>query len=111
MSSAAATRSETAPSPTDEDLIAQITPAMLEKLTHDSRWGAFWMGMVLCFSGFNIASDKTFGGIVDILIGFFGVAVAACGLVIIARSCLGQPSMLRDELRYRRQHGKWRWER
>jgi hypothetical protein len=110
MSSAAATQCETAPSPTDDELIAQITPAMLEKLTHDSRWGAFWMGIALCFSGAFIAHVKTFGGIVDILFGFFGVAAAACGFVIIARSCLGQPSMLRTELSYRRLRGKWRWE-
>jgi hypothetical protein len=54
---------------------------------------------------------KQTDGWLELFLILFGIVLCVCTLVTLVRAYIGQPSMLRDELRYRREHGKWRWER
>src|SRR5690242_11404562 len=111
MNAAATTQTDSMPS--DEALLAEIAPAMLAKLKADSRREststAFLLMVVGGWFAPNLAKqlDNIFGLVVFLL----GFAAGVGALVVLVRCYLGQPSMLRDELRYRRQHGKWRWDR
>lgn len=97
----------------DADLIAEIAPTMLAKLKADSRQQACSKAFLCVFLGAFVLPNlaKQIDGWPGVLLFLFGIALNIFGIVKIARSYIGQPSMLGDELRYRRQHGKWRWER
>jgi hypothetical protein len=97
----------------DAALIAELTPQMLAKLKADSRQQALSTNLLFVSLGVFVLPNlaKQFDGWAGPLLLLIGVALNIYALAMIARSYIGQPSMLRDELRYRRQHGKWRWER
>jgi len=97
----------------DADLIAEIAPVMLAKLKADSRQHACSNSLLFVFLGVFVLPTlaKQFDGWIGVVLLLVGIALNIFGLVMIARSFIGQPSMLCDELRYRRQHGKWRWDR
>ena len=107
--SAATTQSETAPS--DEALIAEITPQMLARLTFVSRQLALWMCLAMIAMGLFWAFGQNLLLQGTIARPILGIAFPIGGLTVLARGYSGQPLLVRAELRYRRQHGKWRWER
>jgi hypothetical protein len=110
----------------DAGLLAEIPPAMLAKLKADSRQRAISTSFVwTVFGAFvipNLAKQwdasaalaplsNQLGNWVGILLLLSMIVFMICGAVAMLRGFLGQPALLRTELRYRRQHGKWRWER
>ncbi len=125
MSSAATTHAAAMPS--DEALIAEITPDMRAKLKSDSLHQGVSRSSVLAFVGVFVIPNlaKQFGAWesaitlpsshladwVGLLVLLSMIGFIVWGAVRMVRSFVGQPSMLRDELGYRRRHGKWRWER
>jgi|AraplaMF_Col_mMF_1032025.scaffolds.fasta_scaffold00356_4 hypothetical protein len=106
-------------------LIAELTPEMLAKLKDDSRQQAmrrafFWtiFGVFVVPNLFRHSVPETVVIPSAHLADWLGLLVAlsmlAClilGCVTLVRAFIGQPALLRTELTYRRQHGKWRWER
>jgi hypothetical protein len=113
MNPAVTTHAETAPTPSDEALLAEIAPAMLAKLKADSRQQGITTGILFAFINSFVlpAFVKQTDGWLELFLILFGIVLCVCTLVTLVRAYIGQPSMLRDELRYRREHGKWRWER
>ena len=102
---------------TDAELIADIAPAMLAKLREDgiakgaSMGSVFLLALMLLFVG-NLAypgveSALSVPATSDLFFWGLGVTVVlqiALPLYFKRRSVL-------NEVRYRRHHGKWRWER
>lgn len=113
MSAAATMKSEATSAPSDEALIAEITPAMLTKLKADSRQQAISQGFVFMFLAVFVFPNfaKQFDGWLGVSAILLALAFFIFAVVTMFRSFFGQPSVLRDELAYRRRHGKWRWER
>lgn len=110
MIARAATQTEATPS--DEALLAEITPPMLAKLKLDSRLQSSAIaGLLMAPSILAPELSKQFdiGFGIPLRVLTFGLSV--CAVVILFRALLRTPPMLRQELRYRREHGKWRWER
>ena len=105
------TQTEAAPS--DETLLAEITPPMLAKLKMDARQQSVGLAFVLMVAGAYFVPDlsKQFDNGFGIPLKVLSFAMNICAVVIMFRALLRTPPMLRIELRYRRQHGKWRWER
>jgi hypothetical protein len=110
----------------DDVLIAEIAPAMLGKLKADSRQQALsrsflWTvaaAFIIPTLAQKLVTPERFelppnqlGDWVGLLMVLSMIVCVVCGGVTIVRSFLGQPSMLRDELAYRREHGRWRWDR
>ena len=97
----------------DAALIAELTPQMLAKLKADSREQAYSTALLFVFLGAFVFPNlaKQFEGWFGVLLLLFVFPLNVLAFVTMARSYIGQPSQLRAELKYRRQHGKWRWER
>jgi hypothetical protein len=101
------------PSSTSSDdaaLLAEIVPAMRKKLEHEGAQRgvmtantlvvlAAFFGQLMRQSDFTYQTELSFGAI--------GIAVAAlCTLPFFLKK-----RSVSAEVRYRREYGKWRWER
>jgi hypothetical protein len=86
----------------DKNLLAEISPAMLKKLRDDGRAEGFWIallvGVVLHLDTADPELAIAFGGVASIL-------------ALIALPIYFRRRKVWVEVIYRRQHGKWRWER
>jgi hypothetical protein len=101
---------------TDAELIAEIAPPMLVKLRQDgiakgaSTGSVFFLALMLLFVGNlaypNVESALSVPATSDLFFWGFGVTIA---LQIALPFFFKRRSVL-VEVRYRRQHGKWRWE-
>ena len=126
MCSAASAQPETISVESDDTLLAEIAPAMLAKLKADSRQHGVSVGFLLTFAGGFLIPNlvKQFGapgstGLppgqlgdwIGPLAALFAIASLICGAVVVVHAFIGQPAQLRTEVSYRRQHGKWRWDR
>jgi hypothetical protein len=102
---------------TDAELIAEIAPAMLAKLRLDgsARGTATAVALLLALQAIYwpiVAQQnlKPFADRADLLPYCFG----GLGIVVVLQIALPHVFKRRNvlnEVRYRRQHGKWRWER
>ena len=87
----------------DESLIAEIPPAMLEKSKRDSRT------LLLVMVGLTLICTNAMGGhSAGRLVADLGTVFFSIGALV---SIFKYPILLRGELQYRCRHGKWRWER
>jgi hypothetical protein len=91
--------------PSDGDLIAEIPPAMQNKLRRDSRILMWFFGLAAVLAGREFADSS------QVIFSFLGILFALGGVGLCIASFFSGNAMLREELRYRRKHGKWRWER
>jgi hypothetical protein len=119
---ATATHSEagTPESKADGALIAEIAPPMLDKLKNDGKlYGLLCVATVI----FAVREFEVWGsvkaGIASVLrlgpdsldrVSDIGLLVGFLAVFLVGPSYF-QWRAIRDELKYRRQHGKWRWER
>ena len=117
MVGATPSQSELAETRTDAELIAEIAPAMLIKLREDGASKAGYFGTVLFFAWLMLSNlhgrtagvDQTqYSESVSALYRWAPLLLllAAIGLIFYFRR-----QSVAVEVRYRRQHGKWRWER
>jgi hypothetical protein len=102
---------------TDADLTAEIAPAMLIKLREDgsARGGALWASL---FSAWLVFSQvywnearldpKQYS---ETISAFYMWAIVPIGLAALGLHFYFKRRSVTVEVRYRRQHGKWRWER
>ena len=98
----------------DDSISAEIAPAMLEKLKQDGRNHAtssfvllmFWA--LVSFNSLTPYKDQSFVEAVRIALVLVSIAAAIAGLssrYFFERYAVGL------EVAYRRQRGKWRWDR
>jgi hypothetical protein len=102
------------PSPTDGELVAQIPAAMLDKLSEDSREKSKSSGLGLATCGMLLVVVKHFnffGSRDDLVFLLLGSTFVILGLLRYVKFHRPNDEMVQVELQYRRQHGKWRWER
>jgi hypothetical protein len=91
--------------PGNQNLIANISPAMRRKLRLDARLQMFLTGQSLITLG--IFGIRTEGVGIALVAGAMALGVACLGLGVFYADKMA----IHGELKYRRQHGKWRWER
>lgn len=102
---------------TDAELIAEIAPAMLVKLRKDGsdRGAALGSTLFMCL-GIWLLGDMAVQNLEPItmrpgpsLYFLYGLGIGA--VLQIALPLFFKRRSVLNEVRYRRQHGKWRWER
>ena len=95
---------------TDQALIAEIAPAMLKKLERDGLEKGILQGLSLIVLSLALQQMMLHSEFkYRFAVMFAGIAVAIVGLA--ALPVLRKKRNVAGELHYRRQHGKWRWER
>jgi len=104
----------------DADLIAEIAPAMLEKLKQDGKLvgSLFAMIVVIAVSNFEL-SESSKAVISSVLhlsrdsmnrLGDFSFIFSLLSSFVVLPWYFERRT-IKEELKYRRQRGKWRWER
>ena len=107
-------RAAASQSPSDEELVAEIPVAMLEKLREDSRKELRSSSLFLMFCGMFLVTGKNsdfLGSYTDLVFLLSGLVFIVLGLSRFFKSERPSDEMVQAEVKYRRQHGKWRWER
>ena len=94
----------------DDALIAEIAPAMRKKLEHDGfvkgvQFAVSLIALSLALQQLMLRSEYEY----RFAVMFAGIAVAMVALA--AFPVFLKKRSVATELRYRRQYGKWRWER
>lgn len=102
---------------TDAEFIAEIAPPMLVKLREDglAKGASLSFFLIIAYGSItqlywnSVRLDPTrySGTIADLHV----LAILPIGLVAIGLPYYFKRRNVRNEIRYRRQHGKWRWER
>jgi hypothetical protein len=99
----------------DKNLLAEISPAMLKKLRDDGRAEGFWIALLVGVVSFLYGHARLDAVLLhldtadpELAIAFGGVASI---LALIALPIYFRRRKVWVEVIYRRQHGKWRWER
>jgi hypothetical protein len=101
-------------SSTDDALIAEIPAAMLEKLREDSRKDLKSSSFAIMFCGMLLATGKhtdLFGSYANLAFMLLGVVLIVLGLSRFIKARRPSDELVQVELKYRHEHGKWRWER
>ena len=91
-----------------EALLAEIPLAMRMKLRRNWRQTCNFLGMFLLVGGIHLLSRT--GASEAWFTGFGILSLVMAGLAFAGAIFAGKLSE-HEELTYRRQHGKWRWER
>ena len=95
----------------NQSLIAEIPPAMLQKLRRDWRQGSTAFGFLFLLGGFHlIGQNKPFTIFGETWLTIWGVLSLIIGAATLCVGHFGQSLAAYEELTYRRKHGKWRWE-
>ncbi|GAB2174872.1 hypothetical protein [Dongia sp. agr-C8] len=90
----------------NHELADEITPAMRRKLRRDARLQSLSAGMLMLSTGI-FAPQRPLGDFVQ-----WAVYVNLALAVMLFGCALFYPGyLIEQEVRYRRRHGKWRWER
>jgi hypothetical protein len=96
----------------DQALIAEISPAMMQKLHGNWRQSGTAFGLLFLFGGFHlIGQTKPFALFSENWLTIFGVLNLLLGASALCMAHFGRSLAVYEELKYRRVHGKWRWER
>jgi hypothetical protein len=106
--------STSSPTPGDnEALIAQIPPAMQKKLRRDARTKTRMFGVAAVLVGGQFTSGRMpvlLGEHSAAIFSVLGIVFALGGMALCIASFFRSDGMLWEEVHYRRQQGKWRWE-
>jgi hypothetical protein len=95
----------------DAALIAEIAPAMKEKLRRDGYGRGLAIGLQVLF--LTMLVSRQIGDMESIahpMQFIVALSVMAIGVLVLLPLYMRKIG-LSSELRYRRQHGKWRWDR
>jgi hypothetical protein len=102
---------------TDAELVADIAPAMLRKLREDGAAKGGHLGTVLIFAWLMLSNLYWAGVRLDssqyseTTSAFYIWAILPIGLAAVGLHFYFKRRSVAVEVRYRRQRGKWRWER
>jgi hypothetical protein len=98
-------------SPNNDELSRDIAPAMLAKLRRDGRGKGLAIGLQVVFLTMlvnrQIGDTESITQPMPIMV---ALSVVAMGALILLPLYM-RKNELSSEFAYRRQHGKWRWER
>jgi hypothetical protein len=94
----------------DQALLDEISPDMMQKLRREWRQSGVAVGLLLLLGGIHLLRQN--GSFAyESLLTSFGVLSLLLSVVLLCTACFGQSLAAQEELSYRRQRGKWRWER
>jgi hypothetical protein len=95
----------------DQTLVAEISPAMIRKLQSDWRLSKAAFGMFFMLAGIHLTgqNEPSFG-LNETWLTIFGFLCLLFSVIWFCLAFFGPRLAVKEEVAYRRQHGKWRWE-
>jgi uncharacterized membrane protein HdeD (DUF308 family) len=95
----------------DQALIAEISPAMMQKLRRDWRQNSVAFGLLFLLAGKYLLGQNATSMINETVFTVCGVSNLFFGGAFLIAAYFGRTLGVREELKFRRDNGKWRWER
>jgi len=95
----------------NQSLIGEISPAMMQKLRRDWRQSSTAFALLFLLGGIHLLRQtESFAGLNETWFTIFGVLNFVFSAAFFCAAYFGQTLAVQEELSYRRQQGKWRWE-